>query len=223
MSVIAITGAASGIGAGLADRFAEDGWSVAGCDLDPCTTELAMKADVTDGGDMEAFVTGTLDRFGRLDALIANAGTGRFASIADGEWPDIEDVIRVNLFGVLHSVRAVLRPMRSQGYGRIAVVVSRNAELCPANLVGYNASKASAAAVVRTLSRELEETDILVNGLIPGPTKTPLNPRGTREPDSCYPTAKMLATLPAGGPSGKTFFDEQEYPLFKLFVDETPR
>lgn len=219
MSVVAITGAASGIGEGLAERFTRDGWSVAGCDLHPCTTELSLKADVTNPDDMVAFVTAIIDRFGRLDALIANAGTGRYASIAEGDWSDIEDVVRVNLFGVLHSIRAALRPMREQGSGRIAVVVSRNAELCPSNLVGYNASKAAAAAVVRTLAHELEGTDVLVNGLIPGPTKTALNPRGTREPDSCYATAKMLVTLPAGGPSGKTFFDQQPYPLFKLFVD----
>jgi hypothetical protein len=50
------------------------------------------------------------------------------------------------------------------------------------------------------------------------PALTSLNPAGTRDPDSCYPTARMLVTLPAGGPSGKTFFDEREYPMFELFV-----
>lgn len=214
MSVVLVTGAGSGIGEAVARRFREDGWTVAGCDLEaPGDCDLPFACDVTDAAELQRIV----EQIGRIDALIANAGLGRRARIEDAEWQDIERVVEVNLFGVIHSARAVLPAMRAQGYGRIVNVCSRNAEICPPGLVGYNVSKAGVAAFTRTLSRELEDVDILVNNLIPGPTATAMNPRGTRPPEQCYPTVKMLATLPAGGPSGRTFFDEQEYPLFGRF------
>jgi NAD(P)-dependent dehydrogenase (short-subunit alcohol dehydrogenase family) len=225
-AVVLITGAGSGIGNALARRFREDGDEVVGCDLEAnvATTreacDLAVACDVTVRDEVDAVVAAAIERFGRIDALIANAGTGRIGSIEDAPWSDIEDVVRVNLFGVLHCERAVLPVMRQQGSGRIVVVVSRNAELCPGTMVGYNASKAAVVAATRTLARELEGTDVLVNNLIPGPSKTALNPYGPREPDSCYPTARMLATLPAGGPSGRTFFDEKEYPFWQTFIDD---
>jgi len=55
----------------------------------------------------------------------------------------------------------------------------------------------------------------LVNALIPGPTRTNMNPQGTQPPEAVYPTAKMLATLPSGGPSGKCFWDMEEYRMYQ--------
>jgi NAD(P)-dependent dehydrogenase (short-subunit alcohol dehydrogenase family) len=223
-SVVLITGAGAGIGQALAERFRSDGAVVAGCDLheqmDGCTAvcDLARPCDVTDAAEVERFVAEVVDAYGRIDALIANAGIGRRGRIDEVPWEDVEGVVRVNLFGVLHSIRAVLPVMKEQGRGRIVSLVSRNAELCPGGLIGYNASKAAVIATTRTLAHELDGTDVLANNLIPGPALTSLNPAGTRDPDSCYPTARMLVTLPAGGPSGKTFFDEREYPMFELFV-----
>lgn len=223
--VVLITGAGSGLGNAYARRFREDGARVVGCDLaanlEACTDacELALECDVTDAPAVGTVVGEVVDRLGSLDVLVANAGIGRRGKIDEVAWGDIEDVVRVNLFGVLHCLRAAIPVMKRQGSGRIVVVASRDAEICPPGLVGYNASKAAVAAATRTLAHELGDADILVNNLIPGPSKTALNPRGQREPESSYPTVKLLATLPAGGPNGRTFFDEAEYPLFKLFVD----
>ena len=221
--IIVITGAGSGIGEALAACFRDDGASVAGCDLPHAieaanvACDLAVAADVTDSEEMSAFAAQVVDRFGRVDALIANAGAARVATIQDGAWSDIELVIRVNLFGVLHSIRAFLPIMRDQRHGRIVALASRNAEICPPGLVGYSASKAALVAATRTLAHELQDSDVLVNNLIPGPTKTAMNPRGALSPDTSYPTAKMLVTLPSGGPSGRTFFEEQDYPMFSRF------
>jgi NAD(P)-dependent dehydrogenase (short-subunit alcohol dehydrogenase family) len=118
---------------------------------------------------------------------------------------------------VLHTFRAALPHMRAAGRGNLVALVSRNAELCPAGLIGYNASKAAVIASVRTLSRELDGSGIVVNGLVPGPTLTEMNPAGTRPADSCFPTARMLCTLPSDGPTGRTFFDEADYPVFSRF------
>lgn len=222
-AVVAITGAARGIGSGLAARFTADGFRVAVCDLDRPENgraQLAMAADVTDPAAVEAFIASTVERFGRLDAVIANAGIARRASLESADWGDIANVIEVDLFGVLHTLRAALGPMRAQGTGRLIVVGSREAEICPPGLVGYSAAKAAVFAVVRTLAHELEGTDILVNVLIPGPTATAMNQRGTREPDAAYPTARFLATLPLGGPTGRTFFDLAEYRVWEQFADD---
>ena len=63
------------------------------------------------------------------------------------------------------------------------------------------------------MAKEVVDTDILINGLIPGPTKSGMMPQG-QDPSLVYPTARMLATLPGGGPSGKVFWNEVEYRLF---------
>lgn len=169
--VIAITGAGCGIGRGLADRFSADGFRVAACDLSVPTdgsAELTMAADVTDPGAMDAFVARTVERFGCLDAVIAKAGIARRGTVEGADWGDIADVVEVDLYGVLHTLRSALRPMRDQGAGRLVVLGSREAEICSPGLVGYSAAKAAVFAVVRTLAHELEGTDILVNVLIPG-------------------------------------------------------
>jgi len=221
--VVLITGAATGIGHALAAGFRRDGALVAGCDVahrveqaaEVC--DLAEACDVRAPAQVQAFVQAAVDKFGRADVVVANAGIGRFASVLDADWADIHDVVDVNLFGVLHTLRAALPVMRAQGSGRAIVLVSRNAELCPPDLSGYSMSKAAAVVLTRTLARELDGEDVLVNNLIPGPTLTEMNPRGTQDPAAVYPTAKMLATLPPGGPTGRTFWDGEEYPFWSRF------
>jgi len=221
--VVLVTGAATGIGRALAAGFRADGAHVAGCDLAARVDEaqevcdLAGACDVRDAAQVRAFVDAAIAKFGRLDVVVANAGIGRYAPVLDAGWSDIADVIEINLFGVLHTLRAALPGMREQRSGRAIVLVSRHAELCPAELSGYSMSKAAVVALTRTLSRELADVDVLVNNLIPGPTLTEMNPRGSQEPDAVYPTARMLATLPPGGPSGRTFWDGQDYPIWSRF------
>jgi NAD(P)-dependent dehydrogenase (short-subunit alcohol dehydrogenase family) len=105
--------------------------------------------------------------------------------------------------------------MRAQGSGRIINMISRHAEFAPAGLAGYSSSKAALWALTRTASQEVKGSGILVNALIPGPTKTNMNPAGTQEPEAVYPTARMLATLPDDGPSGKCFWDMEEYRMYQ--------
>ena len=221
--VIFISGAAPGIGHALAARCRADGAAVVGTDLAARVEEigdaadLALAADVTDPVQVQHAVAAAVAQLGRIDGLIANAGVGKRATIEDAAWDDIASVIDVNLYGVIHCMRAVLPVMRAQGTGRIVSLMSRSVELCPSNLVGYNVSKAGVVALTRTLARELEGVDILANNVIPGPTRSEMNPAGPLEPDAAYPTARMLLTLPPGGPSGRTFFREEDYPIWSRF------
>ncbi len=225
---VLITGAANGIGRALAEGFLADGARVVAVDVDAdALASLAERgavtvtADVADPADADRIVAactagdGRDGGDGRLDVLVNNAGVALQRRIEDNEPGEFERVLAVNLFGPFHLLRAALPVMRRQEHGRVINLVSRNAEFTPAGLVGYNTSKAALWALTRTAARETEGTDILVNALIPGPTLTDMNPRGTQTPDAVYPTAKMLATLDAGGPSGKCFWDEEEYRMYQ--------
>ena len=225
--VVAVTGAGSGIGRAMAAGFRADGASVVGCDL-PANLEaaaevcdLAMAADVTRPADVEAWADAALERFGRIDAAVANAGISRRGSIEEIDPADLEAIYRVNVFGVLHTFRAVLPAMRGQGRGRLVAVSSRTAEFCPAEGGAYSSSKAAVLALVRTLAHELAGTDILANCLFPGICRTAMNPDNGRDPALAYPTARRLATLATGGPSGRTFADEADYPIYSEFAADT--
>jgi NAD(P)-dependent dehydrogenase (short-subunit alcohol dehydrogenase family) len=226
---VAITGAASGIGRALAEGFRSDGATVVGGDLPSNLDALAevcdvgVPVDVTSAADNERLVAAAVEVGGRLDAFVANAGIavgGRFEDLA---WEQIDSVLRVNLDGVLHGMRAALAVMRPQGSGRIVVTASRNAETCHRGMLSYNASKAAVIVAVRTLAKELRGVDICVNNLIPGVSATGIwgsdeaTPDIARDPALAYPTARFLATLPPGGPTGETWFDMERLTMWKDF------
>ena len=221
-STVVITGAAGGIGRALANGFLDDGARVVACDVDAdALAPLADRGAVTVAGDVsdpevvEQFVTAAVAIDGRLDVLINNAGIGVRGTIEDGGPDDFERTIRVNLLGPFYGLRFGLPVMRRQGYGRVINVISRNAEFNPAGLAGYSASKAGLWSLTQTAARETAGVDVLVNALIPGPTITGMNPNGSQQPEVVYPTARMLATLPAGGPTGKCFWELEEYLMYQ--------
>jgi NAD(P)-dependent dehydrogenase (short-subunit alcohol dehydrogenase family) len=218
---VVITGAASGIGHALAQGFLKDGARLVAVDRDgeglkPLAEQGATTAivDVSDPAQVQTMVNLAVESFGRLDVLINNAGIGFRALIVDYGPDRFEEVFRVNLFGPFYGLRAALPVMRRQGFGRVINLLSRAAEGGGPGMSAYGCSKAALFALTRHAAREIEEgEDILVNGLIPGVTKTGLMPQG-QDPSIVYPTARMLATLPAGGPSGRVFWDQKEYFLF---------
>jgi NAD(P)-dependent dehydrogenase (short-subunit alcohol dehydrogenase family) len=219
---VVITGAAGGIGQALSQGFLNDGAKLVAVDrngegLKSLAARGAKTAnvDVSDPVQVQGMVDLALKEFGRLDVLINNAAVGFKTLISDDDPDQFEGVIRINLFGPYYGLRAAMRVMRHQRFGRIINLLSRAAEGSGPGLYAYGCSKAALFALTRYAAREVgPEEDILINGLIPGITKTGMMPEG-QDPSVVYPTARMLATLPAGGPTGRVFWDQKEYFLFQ--------
>ncbi|MDZ4762396.1 MAG: SDR family oxidoreductase [Alphaproteobacteria bacterium] len=220
---ILITGAASGIGRALAVAFAAEGADVVAADLNAealgalassgCRT---ITVDVSNSEAVKRAVGAAVEGRGRVDVFFNNAGIGGRRAIEDLADGEFERMVQVHLFGGLYCLRAVLPVMRLQGHGRIINTLSRGAEAQAAGWAAYGAAKAGLFALTRVAAAETAGSDILVNGMIPGPTQSGMN-KGPdlQPPEAVVPGARWLATLPAGGPSGKVFWDRREYRLFE--------
>lgn len=217
---VCITGAASGIGHAISLGFLEDGAKVVAVDINseglkPLEDKGAITKiiDVTNFTQVKSMVSTAVDETGRIDVLFNNAGISLVRSIHNFKDDDYEKVIRINLFGPVYGIRAAIPLMRSQNFGRIINLVSRAAEAGNNAMSPYNSSKAALWSVTRSAAVENIDYDILINGMIPGPTKTNMNPIG-QNPEIVYPSARWMATLPSGGPTGKVFWNQKEYVMF---------
>ena len=220
---ILITGAASGLGRAWAEGFSADGAQVIAADINgeglaKVPAAMHLTVDVSKSAEVKKMVLDTVEKTGRIDALFNNAGLGfnkRLENSADG---DFEHHVGVHLFAMVNAMRAAIPHMREQHYGRIVNTISRNAEYDAIGTSAYAAAKAAMWAASRVAAAELKDTNILINMLIPGPTRTAIWGKDMahfQDPSATYPTAKMLASLQKDGPSGKVFWNEIEYPLFR--------
>ena len=221
---IVITGAANGIGRAWAEMFKADGAEVIACDKDQNKLQELDKlgvttvlADVSEPKEVEGFIDLAINETGKIDALFNNAGMGFGYKLEDFPDGGFEHHVAVHLFGSVYGMRYAIPYMREQGYGRIINTISRNAETDVPTTSAYAAAKAGIWSTSRVAAKEVADTDILINMLIPGPTNTQIwgkEMSHLQDPEETYPTAKMLALLEKGGPSGKVFWDEKEYLMF---------
>ena len=221
---IVITGAANGIGRAWAEMFKADGAEVIACDKDQNKLQELDKlgvttvlADVSKPKEVESFIDLAINETGKIDALFNNAGMGFGYKLEDFPDGGFEHHVAVHLFGAVYGMRYAIPYMREQGCGRIINTISRNAETDVPTTSAYAAAKAGIWSASRVASKEVADTDILINMLIPGPTNTQIwgkEMSHLQDPKETYPTAKMLALLEKGGPSGKVFWDEKEYLMF---------
>lgn len=174
-----VTGAASGIGRAACERLARNGWNVLAADLDAGNLAWAdaagipsMVVDVTSEDDNRRLVAEAEARFGRLDAAALNAGIRGGGAIDTMPFEDFERVMRVNFFGAVHGVRAVLPALRRQGGGAIVVTSSTMGLGGDSENWAYGASKHAIIGMVRSVAREVGWEGIRINALCPGPTKT---------------------------------------------------
>jgi NAD(P)-dependent dehydrogenase (short-subunit alcohol dehydrogenase family) len=135
---------------------------------------FGMVADIRDTAQVQAVVDRTVEEFGRLDILVANAAicaASPFEDLTDEMWSEMIDT---NLTGTFKCLRAVLPTMRSQGYGRIVVVSSMTGRHGNPNLAHYCASKFAVIGLAKTLALEVARQGITVNVLCPTSVNTPM-------------------------------------------------
>ena len=186
--VAAITGGALGIGRATARLFAAEGALVVLGDVQVDAAEgvaeeivqrggraLAVGVDVGDAAQVQAFVERTVDEFGRLDVMFANAGIAHsapFLEHAEAQW---HRVLRVNLTGIFLCCQLAARQMVTQGgRGRIITTASINGFRGVENLVGYNVAKAGVIELTKTMAVELAQHGITVNAIAPAQIDTRL-------------------------------------------------
>lgn len=173
MTVVLITGGSSGIGLATVRRLAEAGDQVFYASRKPSAVPLAgdvthVPLDLADPQACDAAVQSVLDKAGRLDVLINNAGTAVLAPLEEGGDAEAHRTFEVNVFGPMRLIRAALPIMRAQGGGRIINVTSVN-DIAPAPFGGwYSASKAALASLSTVLGAELQGSGIFVTVVAPG-------------------------------------------------------
>ncbi|HVT79111.1 MAG TPA: SDR family oxidoreductase [Phycisphaerae bacterium] len=188
--VALITGANSGIGRGIAERFAAEGAHVAvnylpGGTRDAAasqeaaafaTASLAVPADVSNRAQVEQMFAAVVARFGRLDIVINNAGIEikkPFVAVTDDEW---NRVINVNLFGAFLVSQCAARQMISQqSPGRLIFISSVHEDIPFPGYTAYCASKGAIRMMMRNLAMELAPNKINCNNIAPGAIATPIN------------------------------------------------
>lgn len=207
---ILITGGAAGIGRACAERFARDGWRVAildhsPADLDSTVAEfeaeghelLSALGDVGQRASTAELAGQMLSRWGRLDALVANAAARVYGSIQEATDDDWERIVNVNLKGVAHSCAAVLPAMIEAGRGGIVCISSGNALVGRADMPLYDATKAGVLSLVRSLAIAHGPDGVRVNAICPGFVVTDYHLRRADDPDALRQRPQGVMSHPA--------------------------
>jgi len=180
--VCLITGAAQGIGAACARRFAREGAAVVLADIDDARGQalaqelgaLYLHCDVGDKAQVDALVAQTLATHGRIDVLVNNAGIFKAADFLDVSEADFDAVLRVNLKGAFLVGQAVARAMAAAGRGAIVNMSSVNGVLAIPTIASYNVSKGGINQLTRAMALALADRGIRVNAVAPGTIATEL-------------------------------------------------
>jgi 3-oxoacyl-[acyl-carrier protein] reductase len=183
--VALVTGGARGIGRAICQRLADEGASLAIVDimLDVAETTAgefraqgveaaAFAANVAKMEEAEATVNAVMEKFGKIDILINNAGITRdnlLLRMSENEW---DSVIAVNLKGTFNFIKAAIRPMMKARYGKIVNIASVVGRMGNAGQANYSASKAGVIGLTKTVAKEFAKRNIMSNAVAPGFIKT---------------------------------------------------
>jgi NAD(P)-dependent dehydrogenase (short-subunit alcohol dehydrogenase family) len=219
-TVTLVTGGTDGLGAALAERLVEEGGRVAICGRDPDRLAaaherlaatggdvVAVRADVTVPGDVESFVGAALERWGRIDALVNNAGrsaTGLLADVGDDAWAEDLDL---KVIAAVRATRLVVPYLTAGGGGSVLNVLAVAAKAPGAGSLPTAASRAAGLALTKALSKELGPAGIRVNAVLVGVVASGQWRRRAeaqgRDVDELY------AELSAGVPLGRVGREEE--------------
>ena len=200
--VAVVTGAARGIGRGIASVLSAEGARVVVVDVDADLSEqtaaelgaVAIVADVTDRASVEAMAARVADELGRIDIVAANAGIYPFADLDELTEELWSQVMEVNVGGAVRTVQACLPPMRERGYGRIVLTSSITGPITgQTGFAHYGASKAALLGFMRSAAVELARSGITVNAVMPGNVNTE-GFAGTSDEHQ----QRMLSSIPMG-------------------------
>ena len=178
-----VTGGGQGIGKAIAGKLAAEGATVVVTDLDEASAKetadalpgaVAIRADVTDRQGVQAMVGRVVEQFGRVDVLVNNAGWDKASSFVDSDPADWDRAIGINLYGVLHTCKAVVPVMAGQGAGAVVNLGSDAGRVGSSGEAVYSAAKGGVIAFTKSLAREMARHQVRVNCVCPGPTDTAL-------------------------------------------------
>ena len=198
--VALITGAAGGLGQALVSEFAAQGWRVAAGwhqSVIESQGELvwSVRLDVTDRASVEQAVAQMMERWGRVDLLINNAGctADQFAwQISDEDW---QRVLDVNLKGAFLCSQAVVRPMMKQRGGQIINLASFAGLHGARGQASYAAAKAGLIGLTESLAKEVGSRNVRVNAILPGVLPTPMTAKLTEDQLATFAAANALGRL----------------------------
>ena len=213
--VAVVTGAASGIGLGVANRLAADGIAVALLDLDGTGVTHATDAltgagrsavgyevDVADRGDLERVFADVREKLGPITILVTSAGIESFDAVADITPEKWDRLLAVNLTGTFTCMQLAVPDMTAEGWGRIVTISSSSAQSGAPHMAHYVASKGGVIGLTKAFAREFAGQGITVNTIPPTIVDTPMarNAAGVGNVPSIDVMGRMVPTGRAGTP-----------------------